>query len=62
MELAPAGKVWRCRACGKQSRTRFGFVDGNGARGSDHLPDGSRVADRGWDESCMLNAVLEDER
>lgn len=59
-KLAPEGKVWRCAACGKQSRTRYGFVDGNGTRGSDYLPDGTRVADQGWDASCMLNAVLID--
>lgn len=59
-DLAPEGKIWRCAACGKQSRTRFGFVAGNGQRGSDRLPDGSRVADPGWDASCMLNAALVD--
>lgn len=58
--LAPEGKVWRCSACGKESRTRYGFVEGDGLRGLDYLPDGSRVADRGWDASCMLNAVLVD--
>jgi hypothetical protein len=58
--LAPEGKVWRCKACGKESRTRYGFVEGEGGRGSRYLPDGSRVSSPGWDESCMLNAVLVD--
>lgn len=39
--------VWVCGACGKTSRTRYGF---NAADQS--------VASPGWDESCMLNAVL----
>jgi hypothetical protein len=60
-KLAPEGKIWRCHACGKESRTRFGFVDDGGPRGLDYLPDGSRVADPGWDESCMMNAVLVDQ-
>lgn len=60
-DLAPAGKVWRCLACGKRSRTRFGFIDDGTSRGGDHLPDGTRVAEPGWDESCMLNAELVDE-
>jgi len=34
--------IYVCGACGKTSRTR--------------AP--SPVSDRGWDESCMLNAVL----
>lgn len=34
-----------CAACGKTSETRYGF-----AKNTDH--------DRGWDASCMLNAVL----
>jgi hypothetical protein len=57
-ELAPPGQVWICGACGKRSRTRCGFVDNGTPRGGDFLPDGSRVADSGWDESCMLHAVL----
>lgn len=56
--LAPTGQVWVCGACGKRSRTRYGFVDDGTLRGGDYLPDGSRVADSGWDESCMLNASL----
>jgi hypothetical protein len=44
---APADQVWVCGACGKTSRTRYGFDDSN-----------KSVADRGWDESCMMNAVL----
>lgn len=57
-DLAPAGMVWQCGACKKRSRTRYGFVDDGTVRGGDYLPDGTRVADRGWDESCMLNARL----
>jgi len=56
--LAPDGQIWRCHACGKRSRTRYGFVDDGTGRGCDRLSDGSPVADPGWDESCMLNAVL----
>lgn len=40
---APEGTVWVCGACGKTSTTKYGF-------------DGT--ADRGWDVSCMMNAVL----
>ena len=39
--------VWVCSACGKTSRTRYGFDKTD-----------ARVASRGWDESCMLHAVL----
>lgn len=56
--LAPSGMVWRCAACGKRSQTRYGFVDDGTPRGGDYLPDGTRVADSGWDESCMMHAVL----
>lgn len=48
--LAPAGKVWVCLACGKKSRTKYGFDK-----------DNKDVADRGWDESCMLNSQLFEE-
>lgn len=41
-KLAPPGKVWRCQACGKRSRDRYGY---------------QRI-DHGYDVSCMLNAVL----
>lgn len=41
-EVAPEGQVFVCGACGKRSRDRYGF----------------RSVDRGYDESCMLNAVL----
>lgn len=60
-QLAPHGKVWRCQMCGRKSRTKYGFVDDGTPRGGDFMPDGTRVADRGWDESCMLNAVLVEE-
>lgn len=44
---APDDQVWVCRACGKTSRTQYGFDANN-----------QDCSDRGWDESCMLNAVL----
>lgn len=40
---APEGAIWICGACGKTSEDRFGMVGEHSA---------------GWDESCMLNAVL----
>lgn len=40
---APEGCVYVCGACGKTSATRYGI-------------EGERS--RGWDASCMLNAVL----
>ncbi len=46
--LAAPGTIWVCGACGKRSRTRYGF-DANNQR---------TAIDRGWDESCMLHAVL----
>lgn len=45
---APAGQVWVCTACGKRSRTRYGFDDDNQ----------DAFIDRGWDESCSMHAVL----
>jgi hypothetical protein len=42
---APEGKVWRCTACGKWALDQYGIVGPHA---------------RGWDESCVLNAVLED--
>lgn len=44
---APEGQVYVCGACGKTSSTRYGFDAQN-----------KNVASGGWDESCMLNAVL----
>ena len=41
-EIAPVGQVWVCNACGKRSKDRYGL---------------QRI-DRGWDESCMLHAIL----
>jgi hypothetical protein len=41
--IAPTGAIWVCGACGKTARDRYG-IEG------DHS--------RGWDESCMLNAIL----
>lgn len=44
---APDGQVWVCGACGKTSRTRYGW---------DHTQ--RSVASPGWDASCMTWAVL----
>jgi hypothetical protein len=46
---APPGKVYVCACCGKRSPWLFGFDDKD-----------LRVGDKGWDVSCMMNAVLED--
>ena len=43
---ASAGKIWQCTACGKLAKDRYG-LDGF------HSP--------GWNEACMLNAVLIEE-
>lgn len=43
--IAPPGMVWRCRHCGKRSLDEYG----------------DRRIDRGYDESCVLNAELVDE-
>lgn len=40
---APPGQVWVCGACGKTSSTKYGI---------------SGPRSRGWDEACVLNAVL----
>lgn len=45
---APEGQVWICAACGKRARSRYGFDAQNR----------STALDSGWDESCMLHAVL----
>jgi hypothetical protein len=46
-DIAPEGYVFVCRACGKTSRSRYGFdVAGRSA------------CSYGWDESCMLNCAL----
>ena len=39
---AQEGQVYICAACGKRSRDKYG----------------DQPIDYGWDESCMLNAVL----
>ncbi len=62
-DLAPDGQVWVCGACGKRSRTRYGFVSrtptpDNPYTWTNFLPDGSRVSAGGYDESCMMHAVL----
>lgn len=41
-QTAPEGQVFVCAACGKRSRDLYGL----------------QSIDKGWDESCMLNAVL----
>lgn len=43
-EIAGPGKVFVCMMCGKLSRDRYG----------------EKAINRGWDESCMLNAQLFD--
>ncbi len=40
---APNGTIWVCQACGKTAQDRYG-IEGEHSHG--------------WDESCMLNAVL----
>jgi len=58
-EPATEGKMWVCTACGKTSRTRYGFL-ANGERvfPTTMMRSGKRVSMMGWDESCMMNAVL----
>lgn len=51
---APDDQVWVCGACGKTSRTKYGVL----ANGSRKMPDGEYVASQGWDESCMMHAIL----
>jgi hypothetical protein len=46
---APAGQVYVCAACGKQSSTKSGFDETYRKR---------TAISHGWDESCMLHAVL----
>lgn len=41
--MAPPGTIWVCGACGKTAEDRYG-IEGEKSRG--------------WDESCMMNAVL----
>jgi len=41
-KVAPESQVFVCAACGKRSKDRYG----------------DQKIDRGWDVSCMLNAVL----
>jgi hypothetical protein len=51
---APEGQTWVCGACGRVSRAKAGFL----ASGLRTLSNGAPVATHGWDESCMLQAVL----
>lgn len=46
-DQAPEGQIYICAACGKTSPTQYGFDENN-----------KKVSDYGWDESCMLHAVL----
>ena len=41
--MAPADGIWVCAVCGKTAEDRYG-IEG--------------VHSSGWDESCMLHAVL----
>ena len=41
-KVAPEGQVYVCSACGKQSQDQYG----------------DQAISFGWDESCMLHAVL----
>lgn len=59
-DIAPEGKMFQCMACGKVSKTRYGFYSDGSGRGLNTMPDGTAVATRGWDESCMLNCELVD--
>lgn len=43
----PRHMVWVCGACGKTSRTRYGWNK-----------SGKSVADPGWDSSCRCCSVL----
>jgi hypothetical protein len=56
--LCADAHIWVCGACGKTSRTRYGFFKDEDGHTWETAPDGQRVASPGWDESCMLNAVL----
>ncbi len=40
--IADEGEVFVCGACGKRSKDRYGF----------------QKIDHGWDESCMMHAIL----
>jgi hypothetical protein len=46
-EFAPEGTIYVCLACGKTSKTRYGFDEQN-----------KRTSMPGWDESCMMNCDL----
>lgn len=46
-DIAPVEFIYVCAACGKTSRSRYGFDSSN-----------ARCSAPGWDESCMLHAVL----
>jgi len=46
-ELCKDDELWVCGACGKTSRSHYGFDK-----------DEKSVASPGWDESCMMNSSL----
>lgn len=41
-QIAGEGLVWVCMACGKRSKDLYG----------------NKAINFGWDESCMLNAIV----
>jgi uncharacterized UBP type Zn finger protein len=45
--LCKEDEVWLCLACGKTSRTKYGFDT-----------DGKNVCDHGWDVSCSMHSQL----
>ena len=45
--LAPEGQIYVCMACGKTSKTKYGYDKQD-----------KDVAMYGWDVSCMLNSRL----
>jgi hypothetical protein len=45
--ILPFPFFWICCACGKRSLSQYGFDINN-----------KRVADHGYDESCMLNSAI----
>lgn len=40
-------ETWICMACGKMSRTKYGFDE-----------DGKNCCDHRWDVSCSMNSML----
>lgn len=46
-DIAPEGHIWVCLACGKTSKTKYGFTS-----------DDKSCCDLGWDASCVLNSQM----